>query len=122
MRLKGIFVACCLLVFLAVVHGEAGHDETEHVDDDQEYELDRERREAGDTETNVDGPAAEKEEGKVIDREKRCMFTRLPIICLLLKLLFADIPGLPHPPCRPGWYKVKVKRRCGWWRRRHTCY
>ena len=71
MRLKGIFVACCLLVFLAVVHGEAGHDETEHVDDDQEYELDRERREAGDTETNVDGPAVEKGEGEVTDREKR---------------------------------------------------
>ena len=74
-----------------MVHGEAGHDETEHVDDDQEYELDRERREAGDTETNVDGPAVEKEEGEVTDREKRCMFTRLPIICLLLKLLFADV-------------------------------
>ncbi|KAI0225087.1 hypothetical protein LSAT2_023956 [Lamellibrachia satsuma] len=70
MRLKGIFVACCLLVFLAVAHGEAGHDETEHVDD-QEYELDRERREAGDTETSVDGPAVEKGEGEVIDREKR---------------------------------------------------
>ena len=74
-----------------MVHGEAGHDETEHVDDDQEYELDRERREAGDTETNVDGPAVEKEEGEVIHREKRSMFTRLPIICLLFKLSFTDI-------------------------------
>ena len=74
-----------------MVHGEAGHDEKEHVDDDQDYELDRERREAGDMETNVEGPAAEKEEGKVIDREKRSMFRRLSIICLLFKLSFADV-------------------------------
>ena len=30
---------------------------------------------------------------------------------------------LPQPPCHKlEWYKKKVKRHCGWWRRRHTCY
>ena len=79
---KGALVVCSLLVFFALVHGEAGHEKAEQEVDVSEHELDRERRETKDVETSVDASATEYEDGASPERHKRQR------MCHLLKLSF----------------------------------
>ena len=68
---------CSLLVFFALVHGEAGHETAEQEVDASEHGLDRERRELADTETSVDASATEYEEGMSLERHERSGMCRL---------------------------------------------
>jgi hypothetical protein len=75
MWLKGAFVVCCLLVFLAVVHCEAERGEAAAVEGSEDHELDRETRDLKDAETSVDEyedeDVAVDEEKATVEREKR---------------------------------------------------
>ena len=70
-------IVCSLLVFFALVHGEAGHEKAEQEVDASEHGLDRQRRELTDIETNVDASATEYEEGTSLERHERSRMCRL---------------------------------------------
>ena len=70
-------IVCSLLVFIALVHGEAGHEKAEQEVDASEHGLDRERRELADIETSVDASVTEYEEGTSLERHKRQRMCRL---------------------------------------------
>ena len=68
---------CSLLVFIALVHGEAGQEKAEQEVDASEHGLDRERRELADIETDVDASATEYDEGTALERHERSRMCRL---------------------------------------------
>ena len=75
MASKGALVVCSLLVFYALVHGEAGHEKAQQEADDTGHGL--EKREATYEAANGDGSAAEMEEGTDTERQRRSGVCRL---------------------------------------------
>ena len=75
MWLKGAFVVCCLLVFLALVHCEAEHDEAAAAEGSEDHELARETRDLKDSAASVDEyedkEVPEDEEKATLQRAKR---------------------------------------------------
>ena len=94
MWLRGAFVVCCLLVFLALVHCEAEHDEAAAAEGSEDHELARETRDLKEAEASVDEEedevVSEDEEKPTVEREKRHSTSTQ----LLLKLIFTDVRKL----------------------------
>ena len=90
MRPRRALIVCSLLVFIALVHGEAGHEKAEQEVDAIEHGLDRERRELTDIETNVDASATGYEEGTSLERHERSGMCRLLNVYPLHVKAFAE--------------------------------